>query len=71
MSKLNLIKKLTNQSAIDCAEALLERCKNGETIGITIVEEIVGNYYKISGSSTSSSTSMAGMLLSAAIDRLK
>lgn len=62
---------LISRSTIESLEGALERAKTGETIGVTIVEEKKGGFYSISGSSTSSSTQTAGMLLDAAITRLK
>lgn len=67
---ITLVPLLTNRTAVEFARALLARCEAGETIAVTVIEEQPGGTYSIQGSSVSSRTATAGMLLDAAITRL-
>lgn len=67
---MKLVKIVTNQSAIEYARALLVRCESGLVVAITAIEELPGGTYSLQGSSVSSRTATAGMLLDAAINRL-
>lgn len=67
---IEVVKNKQMQSAVDYAKGLLERCVSGEVVAITAVEELPGGMYQVNGSSTTSKTSTAGMLLDAAITRL-
>jgi hypothetical protein len=71
MSKIVALKSTINETAVKAAEGLLERCKSGETISYTAIEDLKDDKYAVSGSSIESKTRMAGMLLDAAIIRLK
>lgn len=56
--------------AICYAQGLLARCMAGEVVAVTAVEEHPGGTYFVGGSSVSSRTQTAGMLLDAAVTRL-
>lgn len=60
----------TNSDLIDYITDLVERCKSGEVIAATVVEEYSDGTYSLGGSSATSRTQTAGMLLDAAITRL-
>jgi hypothetical protein len=62
---------LISKTTIEALENALARAKSGEVIAVTIIEEYKGGTYSSSGSSTSSRTQTAGMLLDAAMTRLK
>lgn len=68
---MELVKMQRNTSAIDYARQLLARCEAGEVVAVTAIEELRGGNYQVQGSTTSSRTATAGMLLDAAITRLK
>lgn len=68
--KLILLRGRANESVIDYAKGLLARCEAGEVVAITAIEESPGGTYALAGSSVSSRTQTAGMLLDAAIHRL-
>ena len=67
---MKLILYERNESAVEYARALLARCESGEVVAVTTVEELKGGTYVILGSTCSSRTQTAGMLLDAAIQRL-
>lgn len=67
---LKLVANDYRQECIEYAEALLTRCKNGEVISITFVEQNVGGDYLIYGSPIADRHKTAGMLLEAAMTRL-
>ena len=67
---MKLVKLMNNQSAIEYARALLVRCEAGLVVAVTAIEEMPGGTYSLQGSSVSSRTATAGMLLDAAITRL-
>lgn len=56
--------------AVEYAEGLLARCRSGETVGVTAVEEKPGGLYTLHGSKTLSRLQTAGALLDAAVWRL-
>lgn len=58
-------------SLVSVVEALLERCKSGETISVTFVEFKPNNMYSIGGSNVGSRLETAGALLEAAVKRLQ
>ena len=68
---LTLLPKKDNTSAIEFARGLLARCESGEVIAVTAIEESMGGTYVVLGSTTPSRTQTAGMLLDAAMQRLK
>lgn len=68
---ITVIKNTHNQSAIDYAKNLLEKCESGEVVEVTALEELSNGNYIVHGSSLRSRTHTAGMLLDAAITRLK
>lgn len=67
---LTVVPLPSNRTVIEYAEDLLARAKAGEVVGITTAEEYQDGEYAIRGSSCSSRTQTAGMLLDAAITRL-
>ena len=70
MGKLKIVDLTINKSLVEYAEGLLDRAKKGDVIAITAVEEYPDGTYNTCGSSVSSRTQTAGMLLDAAINRL-
>ena len=69
-TNMKLILYKRNESAVDYVRALLARCESGEVVAVTTVEELKGGTYVVLGSTSSSRTQTAGMLLDAAIQRL-
>ncbi len=68
---VNIVKLTRNETAIEYVKGLLARVEAGETVAVTALEEHPGGTYRIQGSSVSSRTATAGMLLDAAITRLQ
>ncbi len=67
---MNLIQMKQPKDAVRYARELLARCEAGEVIAVTALEEHPGGTYEILGSTSSSRTQTAGMLLDAAMRRL-
>ena len=57
-----------NQSAIDYAQGLLERCESGEVLEVFAVEVYANDDYHTTGTTSDSSAKRTGMLFSAAVD---
>ena len=68
---MNVVPLTRNTTAIEYARGLLARCEAGETVAVTAIEEQPGGTYRLQGSSVSSRTATAGMLLDAAMTRLQ
>lgn len=65
-----LVQAKQNQSAIEEAEILLEKCKSGEVKAFTYMAELGGCQYAIGASYVQDRHKSAGVLLEAAITRL-
>lgn len=68
---MNIVPITKSNTAISEARALLVRCESGEVVAFTAIEEYPDGLYSVRGSVTKSRTSTAGMLLDAAITRLR
>ena len=68
---MQVVPPKVNKTAVAYAESLLKKAQSGEVIAITAVEEYSDGTYTTAGSSCSSRTAIAGMLLDAAITRLQ
>lgn len=62
--------KQVNSDVVEYVTDLLARCKKGEVLAVTVIEELPEGRYQICGSTCESRTRMAGMLLDAAVTRL-
>lgn len=62
--------KCRDGGAIQYVQELLRRCEAGEVVAVTAIEECRDGTYRVGGSSVSSRTQTAGMLLDAAVTRL-
>lgn len=67
---MNIIPLKANQELIEYVADLLERCKKGDVVAVTVIEEYPEGEYATKGTKISSRTQTAGMLLDAAIQRL-
>ena len=63
--------KKVNTDCIKEIESLLEEAKAGRVVGCTFMVEYSDGTYCINGTATTSRLQTAGMLLEAAVDRLK
>jgi hypothetical protein len=68
---MNIVPIKKSNTAISEAKALLSRCEAGDVVAFTVIEEQPNGTYSVTGSATASRTASAGMLLDAAITRLK
>lgn len=68
---LKAIKSRHVETTVDYVRDLLERCERGEVAAVTVIEELPGGGYKYGGGSTPSRHATAGMLLDAAMERLR
>lgn len=68
---MKVVPPKVNKTAVAYAEKLLKKTQSGEIVGVTAVEEYSDGTFNSGGSSCSSRTAMAGMLLDAAITRLQ
>lgn len=58
-----------NETAVQYAKQLLERCESGEVVAVTAVEEVAGGGYCLAGSSTNDRFRTMGMMMDAVIMR--
>lgn len=68
---MQVVPPKVNKTAVEYAENLLRKTQSGEIIAITSVEEYSDGTYNTGGSSCTNRTMVAGMLLDAAMTRLK
>ncbi|MCK5679945.1 hypothetical protein KAI46_03945 [bacterium] len=70
MSNLTSIDTSRTEQVVEHVEELLDRCKAGEVVAVTVIEEHLDNTYRVHGSASPSRFATAGMLLEASISRL-
>lgn len=68
---LTTIKSRHSETTLDYVRDLLARCELGEVVAVTVIEELPGGGYAYGGGTTPSRHMTAGMLLDAAVERLR
>lgn len=71
MRKVSTLIPAQQKALIEYVTDLLARCESGDVIAVTAIEQLPGGNYAIRGNRTASRHETAGMLLDAAITRLR